>query len=166
MEEKKYIQIYLYEHSADECMCVDKNGNQWKLVPFSSPKSEGRTYSQKELYQFVTEYSREAREEGFDMSVGDFVDWVASRDEEPEEYRPEIKTWRVNCEKTYCQVCARKLIDCRCLSSKSEQDKPVLPEKLELPDYLEAIKEDYKYNDGLLAWKINELIDYLKEKNL
>jgi hypothetical protein len=48
---------------------------------------EERTYTQKELYQFVTEYSREAREEGFDAMVGDFVDWIVFRDETKKEHQ-------------------------------------------------------------------------------
>src|SRR4051812_17689629 len=55
---------------------------------------EDRTYTQKELYQFVTEYSREATEEGFDMSVGDFVDWVASREEGENAHRDPLDPWK------------------------------------------------------------------------
>lgn len=45
---------------------------------------EEQTYSLKQLYQYVTAYSKEANDEGFDMSVGDFVDWIASQDDKHE----------------------------------------------------------------------------------
>src|SRR4051812_47032111 len=119
---------------------------------------EERTYTQKELYQFVTEYSREAREEGFDMSVGDFVDWVASREEKPIiEKQGECK--ECHCEtvkkldgRVYKYLCPfhQNLLCPECLQngiavttcishsrgpseelgySTEEEDKPVLPEK-------------------------------------
>jgi hypothetical protein len=124
-----------------------------------------RTYTQKELYQFVTEYSREAMGERFDMSVGDFVDWIASRDTQ-EGYGNE-STWEIapNPKNTSCLACGRyKGHETNCAFS-TQESKPVLPEKL-------AIHSSRNYRDPdevldiLLETQtaVNAVIGYLSRK--
>jgi hypothetical protein len=122
-----------------------------------------RTYTQKELYQFVTEYSREAREEGFDMSVGDFVDWVASRDVQEEESQQEgtrgeydMRDKIMEAVKSVRQLTKEEREEYH--KKHSQQDKPVLPDKLEERGSGDVIDQ--------LAHNQNMIIDYLKEKNL
>src|SRR5690349_21630876 len=120
---------------------------------------EERTYTQKELYLFVTEYSKEAREEGFDMSVGDFVDWVASKDEKEEAHklswtgRLPNEQWR---KQMYGGDNGSWNTQHMSQAKEAQSAKPVLPEKLDL--------SKISYTDvqtQLLQAAVNQIIDYL-----
>jgi hypothetical protein len=128
---------------------------EYKELLSSEASTEQRTYTQKQLYQFVTEYSREAREEGFDMSVGDFVDWVASREEKVDIDRSDsasfIDPYTDNPE---------------IFPPVSIPDKPVLPEKLKIT---EPSDKDNPFLplfeiDRVIAERVNGIIDYLSRK--
>jgi hypothetical protein len=142
---------------------------------------EARTYTQKELYQFVTEYSREAREEGFDMSVGDFVDWIEFRGAQKEEDKyvdpiltetaPKIAEL-MGSDEEECENChmdkpggfiaVDDVRDPHCAKCGRELNppKPVLPEKL---DHVHFVHSDPQRLDEL-GQKVNQIIDYLSRK--
>jgi hypothetical protein len=115
---------------------------------------EERKYTLKELYEFVTEYSREAREEGFDSLVGDFVDWVAARDE---------KASMV----VQCGACGKMPIADKDGWVNHHCSYAPLPEKLGIHSSRDMNNPD-DLLDILLDMQeaINTIIDYLKEKNL
>lgn len=128
---------------------------------------ENKTYTQKELYQFVTEYSREAREEGFDMSVGDFVDWVASRDEKQEECSCHCHNNHEGCNIPGSDIWCKCLPMCKhCVPNYEEQiirkaSPPVLPEKISdtFANVIGASPNIYTVID-----KVDAVIDYLSRK--
>jgi len=164
---------------------------------------EEKIYTQKELYQFVTEYSREAREEGFDASVGDFVDWIEFRGAQKEEGRyvdPILTEIATNSSDDFgahswsnrkmAEMLTDRMKNCHCGKEGHATNsincpvhgyeeiprdicKPVLPEKLEVPGYIEyRTKEQGEMITVFmpliiqLIEKHNELIDYIKaERN-
>lgn len=160
---------------------------------------EERTYTQKELYQFVAEYTKEANDEGFDPMVGDFVDWVVSREETGEGLtirHPNGNTYKVISRDELCPQCLdqwpvgvavktggglcdkhKEQEECkhdgdlllsyppqcakchkRLGSIDQQQDKPVLPEKLDHVHFMHS--EPQRLDE--LGQKINQVIEYLK----
>jgi hypothetical protein len=150
---------------------------------------EEKTYTQKELYQFVTEYSKEANDEGFDMSVEDFVSWVEFRGAQKEEPIVQVtdnqhigagynrqradrlsrQAFREHQEKPGIYADENAFLytnppaSIQISSEEEQQDKPVLPKKTE-PYFGENDSETVAINLGKLHLKVNEIIDYLSRK--
>src|SRR5215213_8591735 len=129
---------------------------------------EEKNYTLKQLYAYVTEYSREAREEGFDMSVGDFVDWVASRDEKGQSIQDhDSGIWScAECAfiNSHSPECKDQSLVINLGKPSEEEDKPVLPQKPNIPMIVMYENEtERKLGEMILeiANVQSELIDYL-----